>query len=230
MFKKLEFFLINVTGPFIIPAGNFMHKRIKILADTLCKYVLEVQIEYCSQYYNDEFIKHNTNKVIKTISSNYTITSNPTNVVAKFFKKFLFSTNLPFKIKDKIITNNLEKTFVEIVLINSTNYLLEVKDVNFLMDNLNVNSISGSGDLMNLNNDNVRNNNNANANAISSNNNNIQDFVRSENDFLKNFNNNNNGITKENSNSLSIEPEEEINFSFSISNYRAFINSVKNIK
>ena len=54
-----------MSGPFVIPPGYFMHKKIKILADTLCKYVLEIQIEYCSIYYNDEFVKHNTNKVIK---------------------------------------------------------------------------------------------------------------------------------------------------------------------
>jgi len=212
MFKKFEFFLINMSGPFVIPPGYFMHKKIKILADTLCKYVLEIQIEYCSIYYNDEFVKHNTNKVIKTISNHYYITSNPSNVVAKFFKKFLFSTNLPFKIKDKIVTNNLEKTYVEIILINSTNYILEVKDVNFLMDNINVSSISGSGDLDLLN-------------DCNNNNNNTEEFVKNENDFINSSNNNNNKSNNK-ENSLLIEPEEEINFAFSITNYKAFINSV----
>jgi hypothetical protein len=207
-----------------------MHKRVKINADILCKYVLEVQIEYCSEYFNDELIKHKTNKVIKTISNNnnYYITSNPTNVVSKYSKKFLFSTNLPFKYKEKIITNNLEKTFVEIVLINITNYILEIKDVNFLMDNLNISSINENSDLLNLN---INLNNNINTNYTNNTREQIkiQDFVKSENDFIIN-NNNNNTFTKEISNSLLIEPEEEINFSFSISNYRAFINSVIKLK
>lgn len=222
MFKKFEFFLINVSGPFVIPPGYFMHKKIKILADTLCKYVLEVQIEYSSIYYNDEFVKHNTNKVIKTISNHYYITSNPSNVVAKFFKKFLFSTNLPFKMKDKIVTNNLEKTYVEIILINSTSYILEIKDVNFLIDNPYKNSISGSTttDLDDSNSTNLSEGNNGNIKS-SEKSLQFQEFVKNENSF---FEKNKDGG---NINSLLIEPEEEINFAFSITNYKAFINSVK---
>jgi hypothetical protein len=40
----------------------------------------------------------------------------------------LFDNNLPFKIKEKIITNNAKKTFVEINLSNNTNYNLHIVD------------------------------------------------------------------------------------------------------
>lgn len=217
MFKKFEFYLINSTTPFVIPAGYFMHKRIKILADTMCKYIMEIDIQYGSVYYNDEFLKHSQTKIIKTISNHYYITSNPSNVIAKFFKKFLFSTNLPFKLKDKIICNNMEQAFIEVNLTNPTPYTLQIKDVSLIVDS---NAIKEQ-------------------HAGISNKEHLESIVRSDNKFFV-------GSTDKNSSNASnavdllgigvdlnvkdkdcfVEPEEEINFSFTILNYKAFINSV----
>lgn len=203
MFKKFEFFLINSNSPFIIPAGYFIHKRIKILADTMCKYIMEIDIQYSSIYYNDEFLKHSTNKIIKTISNHYYITSNPSNVVVKFFKKFLFSTNLPFKVKDKIITNNMEKSYIEVNLTNPTPYTLNIKDINLIVDNVN------NSQPQNI----QSNDNNGSTNR--------QDIVKNENSFFykKDY-------IYGNPSPCYLDPEEEINFSFSILSYNAFINSV----
>jgi len=204
MFKKFEFYLINSNTPFIIPPGYFMHKRIKILADTMCKYIMEIDIQYGSVYYNDEFLKHSQTKIIKTISNHYYITSNPSNVIAKFFKKFLFSTNLSFKLKDKILTNNMDLAFIEVNLTNPTPYTLHIRDINLLLDsNLNMSLIlekSNSKELVNI--------------PTSSN-----ELVKNDNTF---FYSNNTGRAIP----CFVEPEEEINFSFTILNYKAFVNSV----
>jgi len=213
MFKKSEFYLINTNTTFKIPAGHFMHKRIKILADTMCKYIMEIDIQYGSIYYNDEFLKHSQSKIIKTISNHYYITSNPSNVIAKFFKKFLFSTNLPFKIKDKIITNNLEKSFIEVNLTNPTPYNLNIRDIALIVDQ-NANQILLS-EKSNINKD-LSFDSNSNLNTSASNL--SQEIVRNDNNF---FYSNKNCIMP-----CYIEPEEEINFSFTLMNYKAFINSV----
>lgn len=218
MFKKFEFYLINSNTPFVIPAGYFMHKRIKILADTMCKYIMEIDIQYGSVYYNDEFLKHSQTKIIKTISNHYYITSNPSNVVAKFFKKFLFSTNLPFKLKDKIICSNMEQAFIEVNLTNPTPYTLQIRDVSLLVDNAVLKEHLGV--------------------------NKEQEIVRSENKFFCGSNNfskkekenasvdllglgdSGNGSAQPQPQACFVEPDEEINFSFTILNYKAFICSV----
>ena len=218
MFKKFEFYLINSNTPFVIPAGYFMHKRIKILADTMCKYIMEIDIQYGSVYYNDEFLKHSQTKIIKTISNHYYITSNPSNVVAKFFKKFLFSTNLPFKLKDKIICSNMEQAYIEVNLTNPTPYTLQIKDVSLLVDNAVLKELLGV--------------------------NKEQEIVRSENkffcaDLVKKEKEKENAVDllglgvgangsaqQAQAQACFVEPEEEINFSFTILNYKAFISSV----
>ena len=189
MFKKFDFYIINTNSPINIPPGYIMYRRIKIQADTMCKYIMEIDIQYSSLYYNDEFYKHSVNKIIKTISNHYYITSNPSNVVVKFFKKFIFSTNLTFKVKDKIVSNNMDKSNVEINVINPTPYSLHIKEISLLMDNLISNSVG-------INNQQL-------------------DLIKNENSFFYK------------SNGTFIEPDEEVNFTFTIVNYKNFINTVK---
>ena len=129
LYKKSEFTLINIGTPFTILAKGFNTQKIKFTADIMCKYNIEIEIQYSSKSFNDEYLRNTGTKIVKTISSNYYIENNNTNVVRKFFKKFLFDTNLPFKIKDRFINNSAEKAIIEINVLNQSPYNLHLKEL-----------------------------------------------------------------------------------------------------
>lgn len=126
MFRKTDYFILNTSNIITIPPNHFYNHRIKIYADIMCKYALEIDLQYTNYYFNEEFIKHSTNKIIKTISSHYFIEANTSHVVKKYYKKFLFATNLPFKIKEKFINDSLERSLLEINVINQCPYNLNI--------------------------------------------------------------------------------------------------------
>jgi hypothetical protein len=133
MYRKTEYNLINSQNIIAIPAHQFYNQKIRLNADIMCKYSLEIDIQYISSYFVEEFIKHSANKIVKTISSQYVIEGN-SSVVRKYYKKFLFATNLPFKIKEKFVNDNMEKCYVEINLINQCQYSLHITDVLLVPD------------------------------------------------------------------------------------------------
>lgn len=144
MFRKTEYNLISSQNLITIPANQFHNQKIRLNADIMCKYSLEIDIQYTSSLFTEEFLKHSANKIIKTISSHYFIEGNSSTVVKKFYKKFLFATNLPFKIKDKFINDNLEKCYLEINLINQSPYNLHITDIMLQPDTEKMSSTSAS--------------------------------------------------------------------------------------
>jgi hypothetical protein len=142
MFKRCEFSLINTNNTIIIPANHFYNQKIKINADIMCKYSLEVDLQYSSYYFNEEYIKQSTNRIIKTIASGYSVELGTSNVIRKYYKKFLFATNLPFKIKDRFMNDSLERCFIEINLTNQSPYYLHINEFILASDNSNQNNIT----------------------------------------------------------------------------------------
>lgn len=178
MFKKSEYTLINSNSLIVIPANHFYNQKIKLNADVMCKYSLETDIQYSSTYFNEEYVKYSLNKIIKSISNGYYVEVGTNNVVRKYYKKFLFATNLPFKIKDKFINESLDKSYIEINILNQSPYNLHISEFLFAPDT----SVSTQV-----------------GNYISC----LQE--------MKNFN---------------IEPDEEVNLVYTISNYRSFVATV----
>jgi hypothetical protein len=138
MYKRCEFSLINSNNTIAIPANHFYNQKVKINADIMCKYSLEVDLQYSSYYFNEEYIKQSTNRIIKTIASGYSVELGTSNVIRKYYKKFLFATNLPFKIKDKFINDSLDRCLIEINLTNQSPYHLHINEFILNSDN-NVN-------------------------------------------------------------------------------------------
>jgi len=133
MFRRIEYNLINSQNVISIPGNQFYNQKIKLNADVMCKYAVEIEIQYTSPYFNEEFIKHSSNKIVKTISMYYSIEGNST-VIRKYYKKFVFATNLPFKIKDKYVNDNMTQSYVEINLINQSQYNLHITDMILMPD------------------------------------------------------------------------------------------------
>ena len=134
MFRKTEYTLISSQNTINIPGNSFYNQKIRINADIMCKYSVEIDVQYTNPNFYEEYVKHSANKIVKTISSQYSIENNSTTVVRKYYKKFLFATNLPFKIKEKFVNDNLEKCYVEINLINQSPYTLHIDEVMLLPD------------------------------------------------------------------------------------------------
>jgi hypothetical protein len=135
MFKRCEYSLINTNNTIVIPANHFYNQKVKINADIMCKYSLEVDLQYSSYYFNEEYIKQSNNRIIKTIASGYSVELGTSNVIRKYYKKFLFATNLPFKIKDKFVNDSLERCFIEINLTNQSPYYLHINEFILQSDN-----------------------------------------------------------------------------------------------
>lgn len=125
VYKKCDFVIFE-ENDFIIPCGKFYSTKINFNADNISKYSISIDIKYCCNYFNNEYIKNINGKIIKTMTQSYYIEQNKGLVVKKFLKKMLFDNNLPFKIKEKLVTTNLGKTFIEINLINSTSLTLHI--------------------------------------------------------------------------------------------------------
>jgi hypothetical protein len=177
MYKKVEYSLINSNSVIVINPKSFYNQKIKFSVEIMCKYTLEADIQYSSFYFNEEYIKHSTNKIIKTIGSGYSVELGTSNIIRKFYKKFQFITNLPFKIRDKFINDSLERCYIEINLTNQSPYNLRINE--FILSPNNVNTS-------------------------------FSDSVT----CLQEFKN------------LLIEPDEEINLVYIITNYRHFIMNV----
>jgi hypothetical protein len=128
MFRKTEYFLANSNNIITIPGNQFYNHKIKINAEVMCKYSIEINLQYVSSYYNEEYIKQSSNKIVKAITENYFVESGSTQVIKKYYKKFIFATQLPFKIKDKFINDNVEKCYIEINLINQSPYNLHINE------------------------------------------------------------------------------------------------------
>jgi hypothetical protein len=152
MFKKTEYNLVNTSNVITIQGNHFYNQKIRVNADIMCKYALEIDIQYTSYYFNEEYSKHSSNKIIKTISSHYFIETNTTNVVKKYYKKFLFATNLPFKIKEKFINDSMERCFVEINLVNQSPYNLFISEFLFVNDGPMIGSGQGLSPLQEIRN------------------------------------------------------------------------------
>ncbi len=91
---------------------------------------MEIEIGYCSQIFNDEYLKQSQSKIIKTnpTTKNYII-ENINTVVKIYSKKFVFATNLPFKAKDRFINDSLERCLLEVNITNTTNYPLHISNI-----------------------------------------------------------------------------------------------------
>lgn len=145
LFKKCEFPLITSSNSVQINAHSFYNHKVKLTADIMCKYNLEVEIQYTCNYFNEEYLQHSSNKTIKMLTSNYFIETGTFQVVQKYYKKFIFATMLPFRIKDKFVNDSLGNTFIEVNVINQSPYNLNLKDAGLLLlastsesNNLNV--------------------------------------------------------------------------------------------
>jgi hypothetical protein len=137
MYKKLEYSLVNSNSLIVIGPKSFHNQKIKLNVEVMCKYTLEADIQYSSFYFNEEYIKHSTNKIIKTIASGYSVELGTSNIIRKYYKKFQFLTNLPFKIRDKFINESLEKCYIEINLTNQSPYNIHINEFILTPDNPN---------------------------------------------------------------------------------------------
>ena len=129
IFQKTEFLLfeaININ----VPAGKFFSQKVTFKADIMCKHQILADIQYSCNYFNNEYIKNSTGKIIKTKNDNYFIEAPKGNVIKKYHKKMMFDNNLLFKIREKVISSNLEKGFVEFNIINQSAFTLRLVDLN----------------------------------------------------------------------------------------------------
>ena len=101
----------------------------------------------------------------------------------------------------------MEKSFIEVNLTNPSPYTLHIKDINLLIDNN-----QNLGLIYNQNKSLSEKDNIGNSDGKGH----SQEIVKNDNKFFY----------ANNSNSCLVEPDEEINFSFTVLNYKAFINSV----
>jgi peptidyl-tRNA hydrolase len=127
MYKKVEYSLINSNSVIVINPKSFYNQRIKFSVEIICKYTLEADIQYSSFYFNEEYVKHSAGKIsLKTIGSDYSVELETSNIIRKFYMKFQFITNLPFKIKDKFINDSLKRCYIKINLTNQSLYNLRL--------------------------------------------------------------------------------------------------------
>lgn len=133
VYKKCEFVIFEANN-IVIPCGKFYSSKINFIADNISKYTIATEIQYSCTTFNNEYIKNSQGKIIKTMSAGYYIEQNKGQVVRKYQKKMLFDNNLPFKIKEKIITTNLGKTYIEINLVNNTTSTLHISEYSLLVN------------------------------------------------------------------------------------------------
>ena len=126
-YKKCEFVLFEASDIFI-PAGKFFSSKISFNTDIICKYTMSTDIQYSCNSFNSEYLKNQSGKIIKTVNKGYYIEPNKGLVIRKYCKKMSFDNNVPFKFKDKLISNHLNKVFIEITLTNNTSFLLCISD------------------------------------------------------------------------------------------------------
>ncbi len=149
MYRKTEYNILNSQTVITVPANQFYNHKLKINADVMCKYSIEVDINYTSSYYMEEYAKHSVNKIIKTITSNYFVEGNSNLVIKKYYKKFLFATNLPFKIKEKLVNDNMERCYIEINLVNQSPYNLHISEISLIPDTEKIASSQSALNLIN---------------------------------------------------------------------------------
>ena len=82
-------------------------QKIRFQVDIISKYSVEIEVLYCCKLFDDEYAKHAVNKIIKTLSSEYYIEPNKNAVVGKYYKRFTFAANLPFKLKERLIQDSM---------------------------------------------------------------------------------------------------------------------------
>jgi hypothetical protein len=145
VYKKCEFVVFEVNN-IVIPCGKFYSSKISFIADNISRYTISTDIQYSCTSFNNEYIKNSQGKIIKTMSTGYYIEQNKGQVVRKYQKKMLFDNNLPFKIKEKVITTNLGKTFIEINLVNNTNSTLHISEFSLLINKNTLNLEKNSFD------------------------------------------------------------------------------------
>ena len=111
----------------VVPCGEYYTNKISINPDNICKYCISAEIDYSCNYFNTEYYRQSQGKIIKTENTvGYLIDKEKGLVVKKYQKKLLFDNNLPFNIKEKMITTNLNKIFIEISIINNTLFTLHI--------------------------------------------------------------------------------------------------------
>lgn len=137
MFKKYENVLFHGYN-LHISADKFFTHKLSLCADVMCKYNIEVNIQYTCSNFNQEYQKHSVGKVVKNETVNYRIDADKGIVIRKFYKKFLFDTNLPFRIRDKFFNRNLEQGILELNTINLSSYNLHVVEFSLSIEDSNV--------------------------------------------------------------------------------------------
>ena len=96
---------------FTVESNKFNTQKIKFLVEIISKYSVEIEVFYCCKLFDDEYAKHAVTKIIKTLSSEYYIEPNKNSVVSKYYKRFTFAANLPFRLKEKLINDSMVKFF-----------------------------------------------------------------------------------------------------------------------
>lgn len=127
VFKKCEFCIFEATDLFI-PCGQFYANKVSFTADNICRYTISSFIQYSCNHFNEEYLRQAQGRVIKTMTDSYYIDQSKGVVTKKFTKKMVFENNLPFKIKEKIVCTNLGTIYLEINLVNNSNYTLHIVD------------------------------------------------------------------------------------------------------
>ena len=106
-YKKVKTNLFTYNEGFTIDPYKFNTQKFRFQVEIISKYSVEIEVFYCSKLFDDEYAKHSVTKIIKTLSSEYYIEPNKNSVVSKFYKRFTFAANLPFKLKERLVNDSM---------------------------------------------------------------------------------------------------------------------------
>lgn len=108
-YKKIKSNLFNSNDALIIDPFKSITQKLRFQAEIISKFSVEIEIFYCCKLFDDEYTRHAANKIIKTLSSEYYIEPNKNSVVSKYFKRFTFAANPPFKLKERLFQDSMVK-------------------------------------------------------------------------------------------------------------------------
>ena len=111
-YKKIKTNLFTINEPFTIEPMKSNTQKLRFQVEIISKYSVEIEVFYCCKLFDDEYAKHAVNKIIKTLSSEYYIEPNKNSVVSKYYKRFTFAANLPFKLKERLIQDSLVESLL----------------------------------------------------------------------------------------------------------------------
>lgn len=107
--KKVKTTLFSWNESFTIDPYKSNTQKLRFQVEIISKYSVEIDVFYCCKLFDDEYAKHALTKIIKTLSAEYYIEPNKNCVVGKFYKRFTFAANLPFKLKERIVNDSMVK-------------------------------------------------------------------------------------------------------------------------